>query len=296
MIRFRRALASILLAAACGVPYAEGPAVGRVEFEPPSFVPGEPVTAYATLDPRGASWSEAEPGDVAADEGDAGPNVLSAAMEKRSGSPVLVVRFVAWRAGPGFLPEMSVGGLAVPRIRFECGSALADGDLRPPEPLPQLDPPGLYARLYLLGGALLVAAVVGVGAATRAAPWFRALAEKRAFALARREFDESLARIARMEPETAAWAALCSAVRRFVGLRSGVDWDALTASEVESLPDDAAPGGVRGDVALLLANGDSVRFARRRASSIAEGVGLAASIACRLDEACRAAAEPRKAS
>jgi len=295
-MRARRAVASIILAAVCGAAYAEGAAVGRLEFSPPSFVPGELVTAYATLDPQGARWAEAAPGPITVDAGENGPSVLSVAMEKRSGDPVLVVRFAAWRAGPGFLPAMSVGGLAVPRIRFDCGSALAGGDLRSPDPLPQLDPPGLYARLYLLGGALLVAAVVGIGAVAKAAPWFRALAAKRAFSLARRQFDESLKRIAGVEPEATAWAELCSAVRRFVGLRAGGDWNALTASEVEALPDDAAPGGVRADVAALLADGDAIRFARMRGSSLAEGVGLAASIADRLDEACIAAAGEGKAS
>jgi hypothetical protein len=285
-----------LIAAVCVIASAEGVSTGRVEFVPASFVPGQLVTLYATLDPGDARWAEATPGAVSVDAGENGPSVLSVAMEKRSGAPLLVVRFVAWRAGPGFLPAMTVGGLESPRIRFECVSALADGDLRSPEPLPQLEPPGLYARLYLLGGALLVVIVAGLAAATKAAPWFRALAAKRAFAAARREFDESLAMIAGIGSQTAAWAELCSVVRRFVGLRSGKDWSALTASEVESLPEDAAPGGVLGDVASILATGDAVRFAGRRDSPIGAGVSLAGSIADRLDEACLEPVPPESAS
>ncbi|MBU0928491.1 MAG: hypothetical protein KKA67_12135, partial [Spirochaetes bacterium] len=142
------ALASVV---APGSASAQGAVVGAVEFSPATFAPGEAVTAYAALDPGASPWfaesivsrvdSGGEPGGPDGGLSDDAPRVLSAAVEKRSGRPVLVVRFAAWRAGPGFLPEMKLGGLSIPRIRFDCSSVLAAADARAPEPFPQLDPP-----------------------------------------------------------------------------------------------------------------------------------------------------------
>jgi len=287
-------LASLYLSGAVGVSSADGSIVDPVEFSPPAFVPGEVVTAYVRLDPGAARWSEASQVSGFSDAGEDGPSVLSAALESRKGAPLLVVRFSAWRAGPGFLPEFSIGGLDIPRLRFECGSALAAGDLRAPEALPQLDYPGLYTRLYLIGGALLVSVVVGLAAVAKAIPWLRALRSRWAFTRARKEFDELLDRLAAGGQGPAAWAELCHGVRRFSGLRAGLDLGAMTASEVLALPEGAIPGDVGLDVAALLAAGDAVRFAGNRDRQLGGSVEQARLIAARIDEAVVAAAAARR--
>ncbi|OHD22048.1 MAG: hypothetical protein A2Y38_13700 [Spirochaetes bacterium GWB1_59_5] len=259
--------------------------VGPLEFSPLTFVPGEVVTAVAILDPGAAPWFAEVVASGFPEPGESEPRVLSVALEKRKGSPLLVARFVAWRAGPGYLPDLSVGGLDIPRLRFDCGSALADGDLGAPESLPQLNLPGLYTRLYVLAGLLLVAALVGITAATRAAPWFRAFKARRAYARARREFDELLDRLATAAAGPAVWAELCAGLRNFAGLRIGTDLNAMTASEVLSLPAGTVPGGVGSDLAGILAMGDEARFAGKQDLRTSAGVELARSVAARIDEA-----------
>lgn len=259
--------------------------VGPLEFSPLSFVPGVVVTAVAILDPGASPWFAEAVESGFPEPGESAPRVLSVALEKRKGSPLLVVRFVAWRAGPGYLPDMSVGGLDIPRLRFDCGSALADGDLGAPEPLPQLNLPGLYTRLYVLAGLLLVAVIAGITAATRAAPWFRAFKARRAYARARREFDELLDRLAAAPAGPAAWAELCAGLRNFAGLRMDTDLNAMTASEVLALPAGSVPGGVGAELAGILAMGDEARFAGKRDVRPGAGVELARSVAARIDEA-----------
>lgn len=284
------ALAAFALAAAGATARADGVALGPAEFSPAEFVPGEVVTVTASLDPGTGSWEAAAMSSGFPETGESGPVVLSASVERRRGGPVLVIRFVPWKAGPGFLPELRIGGLDVPRVRFECGSALSGGDLGAPEPLPQLDYPGLYARLYIAAGALLVAAVAVAVAVAKAAPWVRSMSARRAFARVRREFDELLDRLGTRggsAGEAAAWAALCSGARRFVGRRSGIDLDALTATEVAALPPESVPGGVRDAVAALLAAGDAVRFAGDEGARLSGGLESARSLADLIDGACR---------
>lgn len=291
------ALAVVVLAVAPADARAEAveASVVRVEFDPPAFYPGQATLAYATLDAGTASWSEATlavvPGrvdgaDGAAETGAAEVEVLSARLERRGGQPVLIVSFVSWSAGAGLVPGMEIGGLAVPGLRFDCDSALTS--LTPPVPMPQLEPPGLRFKLYLAGGVALVALLVGLTVALRAAPWLKAIKARWAAARSRREFDDILDSIGGLEPETAAWAALCAAVRRFVRLRAGVDWSALTASEIALLPEGPVAGPIRDDAAAILSSGDAARFAGASEGSIADAVAAARSVADRLDEAGRA--------
>jgi len=187
---------------------------------------------------------------------------------------------------------MAVGGLDIPRIRFECGSILADGDFSAPEPMPQLDLPGLYTRIYVLAGLLLVAVIAGVAAVTKGAPWLRAFKARRAFARARREFDELLDRLATAAAGPEVWAELCAGLRSFAGLRIGTDLCAMTASEVMALPAGTVPGDAGGDLAGILAMGDEARFAGKHELRPGAGVELARSVANRIDEALPAAQVP----
>ncbi len=269
-----------------------GDVPGSVEFSPPTFVPGEVVTVVSMLDPGTSPWQAGLLEAGLPDSGDSGPQVLSVALEARRGSPLLVVRFIAWRAGPGYLPEMSVGGLDIPRIRFDCQSTLMDGNFKAPEPLPQLDLPGLYTRIYVLAGLLLLSALAGIAAITKLTPWFKAYKARRAYARARREFDELLDRLAVAVAEPAAWAELCTGLRNFAGLRAGIDLSAMTAAEVLALPADSVPGNTGGDLAAILAMGDEARFSGRRDMRPGAGVALARSMADRIDEALLAAQAP----
>jgi hypothetical protein len=282
-------IALALHAGATGSVFAQGIVLGSPEFSPPVFMPGEAVTVLAMVDPGVLPWTVSAVSSGLPEAGTSGPQVLSVALEKRKGSPLLVVRFVAWTAGPGYLPEMNVGGLDIPRIRFQCQSALADGGLEAPEPLPQLDLPGLYTKIYVLAGLLLVAVIAGVAAVTKVSPWFRAFKARRAYKRARRELDELLDRLAAAAAGPAVWAELCAGLRRFAGLRMGADLSAMTASEVLALPAGTVPGAAGGDLAGILSMGDEARFAGRQDVRPGAGVELARSVADRIDEALLAA-------
>ncbi|GAB1456188.1 MAG: hypothetical protein RBT62_03920 [Spirochaetia bacterium] len=293
----------------CGLPalgaqaYGDEASLVSLEFKPASFLPGDVVTIYARLEPGDVEWSEATRSDGFPDTGAMGPQVLSVSIEKRSGEPLLILRFVPWKAGPSYIPELSIAGLRIPRIRFDCETALVPGEAKPLQAMAQMEYPGIYSRLYIVGGALIVACLLGVTMLARIGPYMRELRARLALARSRRVFDETLRRLAERgrgasvgaDSDAAAWAELCSAVRQFTGLRSGTDWGALTSSEVEALPDDAAPGGVRPDLARLFAAGDAVRFAGDRKPSLKDALVLAASIADRLDASKKQKDRPKDA-
>lgn len=265
--------------------FAQGAVVGSPEFSPPVFLPGEVVTLVATIDPGNLSWEASTIQSGFAEPGESGPQLLSVALEERKNSPLLMVRFVAWHAGPGYLPEMTIGRLVIPRIRFECQSALSDGNLKAPVPLPQLDLPGLYTSIYVLAGVLLIALVLGIMMVTRTVPWFKALQARRAYARVRREFDELLNRLARTAAGPDVWAELCAGLRKFASSRMDTDLSALTASEVLALPAGTVPGDAGVDLAGILAMGDEVRFAGNQHVQSATGIERARSVADRIDEA-----------
>jgi len=292
MRRLRLLLALVFLAGSAVIASAQGVVTGMPEFSPPVFVPGEAVTVIAMVDPGTLPWTVATIPTGFTEAGESGPQVLSVALENRKGSPLLVVRFIAWRAGPGYLPAITIGGLDMPRIRFDCQSTLTEGNFEAPEPMPQLDMPGLYTKLYVLAGLLLVAALAGIAAVTKVAPWFRAFKARRAYARARREFDELLDRLDKASAGPAAWAALCAGLRTFAGLRMDADLSAMTASEVLRLPAGTVPGDACGDLAGILAMGDEARFAGNRDLQPASGIRLARALADRIDSAPLAAGAP----
>lgn len=300
-LRVRLAVALLLLASAA---MAQGPDSGRavpvvidvVRFDPPTFTPGATVTVVLSAQPLKAAWTEATLSTGLADPGRFGPQILSAAVTRRggpgrdAGAPVITVRFVAWKPGPGSLPALTLGGLLIPPVRFECQSSLASGDRRPPEPLPQLEPPGLYAQLYMLGGAFILVALGAILFVTKMVPWLRALADRRAYAQVRKEFDAMLERLEHGADGAADWAVLCSGLRRFAGSRARLDLSAMTASELAALESDALPGGAGPETAALLAAGDEVRFGGRHNARLAEAAARARAIADALD----AATAPRR--
>jgi len=264
---------------------------GPVEFDPPTFVPGQSVAMYARLDAGTASWrvetlSSGLPGGQ-----DNGPKIVSASIVERSGAPLLVVCFVAWHPGQGSLPSMAVGGLVTPPFQYSCSSALAEGGTEPPRSIGQLDPPGLFPRLYLIGGLVLVFTIVSAIGVTRLVPYLRFLKARRAFLLVRHDYDELLDRLEREAASAAAWAELCNGLRLFLSLRTGFEWRALTSIEAAALPLDCVPGDVQPAAASILSMGDEARFAGRLNIDLALALAAARTIGDRLD----AALEPKPA-
>ncbi|MFH2114958.1 MAG: hypothetical protein ABIJ86_10690 [Spirochaetota bacterium] len=258
--------------------------VTGTEFEPPEFVPGDRVSLVARFDPDGLSWDDARETAGFPDPGEAGPTVLSAAIERRSGAPVLIVVFIPWRAGRGQLPALGVGGLAFPVIAFEAMSALG-ADLAPPVAWPQLEPPGLRIRVYIVSG-LLLAIVVGILLFMSVVlPWLRRLMARWSFIRIRREFD---ARLVLLDGDTGvvadAWALLCSSLRWFLEARTSLPWLCMTPSESAAVREASIPPELVSEASRLLHEGDEVRFAGRQDADLSAGLSSARSIADRLDQ------------
>lgn len=281
------ALAGILgTGAHAQVPGEAEIAVRSVEFSPRRFVPGDTVTARIALAAPAGGW-RAEALDGPAPVGMDEPTVLSLELEPGSEGPSLVVRFIPWVAGETRLPELRVGGLVVPSVPVACGSALAEKGEAPPAAFAQLAPEGLYARLYLLAGLGLALVVASLAAFLKGLPAFKAFLARRAERLARKALDEALRGMSGSGPE--AWAVLCAALRRFAGIRAGLDLLPLTPGELRALGPGALPGAVTPELAALLETGDEVRYGGRDADA-AEAVASATALADRMDAALEARA------
>ncbi len=259
--------------------------VTGMEYDPPDFVPGDRVSLVARFDPAGLPWDDARETAGFPDPGEAGPTVLSAAIERRSGAPVLVVVFIPWKAGRGQLPALEVGGLAFPAISFETLTSLG-GDLTPPVARPQLEPPGLRVRVYVASG-LLLAIVVGILVfVSIVLPWLRQLMARWTFVRIRRDFD---ARLALLDGDSGvaadAWALLCSSLRWFLEARTGLPWLSMTPSESANLRDATIGHELVVEASQLLLEGDEVRFAGKQDADLPAGLSSARSIADRLDQA-----------
>ncbi len=301
--RLGPAIALMLLSIACLAPRAVWgdeavPArlAAPVEFDPPSFVPGQGVSMYARLDAGTASWRVETVSSGLPVGQDGFLRILSASLLERSGAPLLVVRFVAWHPGQGSIPSMTVGGLVTPPLKYTCSSALAEGGTEPPEPIGQLDPPGLFPRLYLIGGLALVSAIVLAIGAARIVPWLRLLKARKAFASVRRDYDELLGRLERSRGDASAWAELCTGLRLFLSRRTDLDWLALTSVEAAELPLDCVPGDIQPAAAAILSMGDEARFAGRLDVDLGLALAAARSVGDRLDAALEPAPARKESS
>jgi len=259
--------------------------VTDTEFDPPDFVPGDKVSLLARFDPAGLSWDDTRVTAGFPDPGDAGPTVLSAAIERRAGTPVLVVQFIPWMTGRGQLPALYVGGLAFPAIPFEATSSLGT-DLSPPLARPQLEPPGLRIRAYIASGLLLAIAVGILVFLSVVLPWFRRLMARWTFIRIRREFD---ARLALLDGDSGApadaWALLCSSLRWFLEARTSLPWLSMTPSESAAVQEPSMGPELVAETSDLLLQGDAVRFAGSQDADLPAGLSSARSIAERLDQA-----------
>lgn len=272
--------------------------VAGIEFEPPDFVPGDKVNLVARFDSAGLPWNDVRELGGFPEPVEEGPTVLSAAVERRSGAPVLVVVFIPWKAGRGQLPALSVGGLAFSAIPYEARSALG-ADLAAPGARPQLEPPGLRLRVYVATGLLLASLVGALVFVSAVLPWFRRLMSSWAFNRIRREFD---ARLALLEGGAVAmelaWALLCSSLRWFLEARTALPWLSMTPAEAGAVQDASIDSKLVAEASLILLEGDEVRFAGRQDADLETGLSCAKSIADRLDRvlapAGRSAAGGRK--
>ena len=259
--------------------------VTGLEFDPPDFVPGDRVSLVARFDPAGLPWDDARVAAGFPDPGETGPTILSAAVERRSGAPVLVVVFIPWQAGRGQVPALSVGGLAFPALPYGAGSALG-ADLSAPVARPQLEPPGLRFRVYMVTGLLLSIAVAALVFVSAVLPWFRRLMARWGFARIRREFDARLALLdgysgAREE----AWALLCSSLRWVLEARTALPWLSMTPAEAAAVRDASISPELVAQSSRVLLEGDQVRFAGRQDADLHSGLSGARNIADRLDQA-----------
>lgn len=286
----------IFLALAIAVPAEVR--ITSTEFDPPDFVPGDRVSLVARFDPAGLAWAADQEARAGTNPGESGPTVLSVAVERRSGAPVLVVVFTPWKAGRGYVPAQSVGGLTFPAIPFEAMSALG-ADLASPVAKPQLEPPGLRFRVYLVTGLLLSVVVGALVFVSAVLPWLRKLMARWGYVRIRREFD---ARLALLDGYAGAmdqaWALLCSSLRWFLEARTTLPWLSMTPSEAAAVKDGSIRSDLVAEASVILHLGDEVRFAGRKDVDLGPGLSSARSIADRLDQALapgrRAAVGDRK--
>ncbi|MDX9957583.1 MAG: hypothetical protein RBT68_03995 [Spirochaetia bacterium] len=266
--------------------------VTGTEFDPPDFVPGDRVSLVARFDASGLSWDDVRKTEDFPEPGEAGPTVLSAVIERRSGTPVLVVQFIPWMAGRGQLPALVVGGLSFPAIPFEAMSSLGT-DLAPPVPRPQLEPPGLRVRVYVASGLLLAFLVGILMFVSVVLPWLRRLMARWTFARIRREFDARLALLEGHSGEASdAWALLCSSLRWFLEARTGLPWRSMTPAEAEAVRAASIGPDLVAEASRLLLQGDEVRFAGRLGADLPAGLSGARAIADRVDQALVPARQP----
>jgi hypothetical protein len=259
--------------------------VTGTEFDPPDFVAGDRVSLVARFDAAGLAWDDVRKTAGFPDPGEAGPTVLSAVIERRSGAPVLVVQFIPWKAGRGQLPTLVVGGLSFPSISFEAMSSLGTG-LEPPLPRPQLEPPGLRARVYIASGFLLTIVVGILVFVSVVLPWLRRLMARWTFIRIRREFEARLALLDGHSGVPAdAWALLCSSMRWFLEARTSLPWLSMTPAESATVRDASIGAELVAEATQLLLEGDEVRFAGRLEADLPAGLSSARSIADRLDQA-----------
>lgn len=283
----KRALLALLSLAAC---WAGAEArVLSISFVPPTYVSGDRVEAYVTWDDAGIAWYPISQDSGFPAPADGGPVLRSARLETRGGKPVLVAVFTPWRPGESSLPPISLGGVSFPPIALDTASALAGSEGFVPRPWPQLEPEGLRARVYAMSALALALCLLGLAAFLKARPWLRRLADQWAQARARKDLEAILDFLGKSPDGSASdsWAVLCSALRRFLGARSGTDFSALTPREVADLPPDSVPDGGASDAAVILGAGDEARFAGQSDLGLPEALALTRSLADRVENACR---------
>jgi hypothetical protein len=273
----RAALPAALLAALIGWASAGRAAAAvvdarRLAYLPARYSPGEEVEIQALLSAEAGEKLSAF--DLKAGSGlpvqgaEADPELRELRLAQTAEGWLLKARFVPWSPGARSLPALRVKGIALPALPFAAISVLGaeDRDISPPRR--QRDPPGTALYLYGFAGFLLLLVLGAAGTAGYLVPAARALLARRRAAQAFGRFLKSLEYLARelgsAEPGIF-FAALGHALRLYLSARALPEACALTAPELELLPEAAFPApGTKSKAAGLIAYSDRIRYGGER--------------------------------
>lgn len=239
-----------------------------LSYLPVRYSSGEEVIVQALLRPEGGERLVAldlKRGVNLRDQSDeADPELRELRVSKSAAGWTLSWRFVSWSPGPGVIPAIRARGISIPAISYSSLSLLGPEDRDPSPPRRQRNPPGTALYLYGLVGFLLLLALGISGTAAYLIPASRALLARRRAAQAFRRFEKSLdylaAEAGQAEPAYF-FAALSRAFRLYLGTRVLPEAPALTAGEIETLPDESFPApATKEKAAALVALADKVRY------------------------------------
>jgi hypothetical protein len=239
-----------------------------LKYLPSRYSPGEEVFAQALLLPEGVeelSPFDYMPGAGLPDQGEeADPETRELRLAKTPEGWLLSLRFVPWSPGTGSVPSIRLGGIRIPSFPYSAGSILESDAREPSPPRRQRDPPGTALYLYALAGILIVIMLGAMAVAAYLVPAARALIARRRSAQAFKRFSTSL-EFLEAEAESAKpaifFAALSRAFRLYIASRALPDFSALTAPEIEELPETALPAPATKDkAAAFIAHADKLRY------------------------------------
>lgn len=255
------------------------PYVGDVVECSVTFDPGDARIAEGTLELRPPAPSGAE------------TELTWAAFRRKAGSWVYTARFIAWEPGPARVPVSPSAGILLPEIRVEIASALDDFGRSPPSYADPLELPGTRLLVWGSAGGLLAAAILAWTAAFGLVPWIRRLRRAWKEGRAGRDFGRALDYLESSAGDFRAeevWALLAKALREYLAARTRIPYTAMTSREVRSAVPEGLPAGAAEEAADLLAEGDSVRFARTgTVFDLSRAIGRSRDLLRSVEEAAR---------
>jgi hypothetical protein len=304
---------ALALSAAGGPAPAATLDAASLSYLPLHYYAGDEVLIVARVLPeKGERLAELDlrPGEgLPSRSGEADPEIRALKLSKSSGSWTIEARFVPWSPGPGSLAESKIGGIRIPALPYAALSLLGPEDRDPTPPRPQRQLPGAALFLYGSAGAIAILALLAAAFFLYLLPAARSLLARRREERIFKRLDKSLdylAREAGAAEDAAFFAALVRALRLYLAARFLPAAPALTASELEALPDEAFPApATRRRTAALVALADRRRFggeaaapaeaAGADASAPASAAGRGATLAAAVEEARAIAAANEEA-
>jgi hypothetical protein len=249
----------------------------RIEFSPLEFGPGQIVEVSVLVlgkGREGAGGAETlvlKPGSgLKLEDGKADPEIREVRLSSTKAGRELRVSFIPWSPGPGAIAALSVGGLLFPPIPYSAASLLGPDDKEPGIPRPQRLPQGMEIYLYGLAGMVLLLCLALVALVAYVLPSARRIAARWKAAQAFRRLSITLEFLAtgvsrEADParrDTVAFlGALVRALRLYLAERIERSCPALTADELEGLPESTFPeAGMRGEAASLIREADRARY------------------------------------
>ncbi len=271
---------------------------GAVVYTPSTYGPGETVTAVAALKPgpeESLAEISLEPGSgLPALDGSADPEILGLDVERRGGSWLMRLRFVAWSPSEGVIEKYHTGTFVLPPVAYRARPRLGAEDVDPRPLRPQRLPPGAAGAFYGVLGLVVGLCLALFGAFLYLVPAVRSVLARWKAGLAYRRLESTVthlfANAASAEPAAYA-AALAGALRNYLELRACSGISALTPAEVRNLADTAAlKPSIRDEAAAVLAWSDEVRFGglAAKAADLCTAAERVRRIAVENEEAIRA--------